>query len=298
MSKVRGIFAASITPLKEDYSPDLDAIPEYLEFLVGRGCHGALLLGTTGEGPSFSFQERVSIMNAATKVREDHPEFILLAGTGTPSLDETIEMTKAAYENGMDGTVVLPPYYFRKAGEEGLLEWFNRVINNSVPEGGYFYVYHIPGMSGVGFSMDLLEQLADSNPRKFSGLKDSSGDIEYARDLGKRFGTELEVFTGNDRLLTFALGQQASGCITALANLISPEIRNLWNEYELGHSTEVLQNTIDHYRETSDKFQPFPPLIKLLLHQYFKFPHWPVCPPLEDFSPQEAKRVQTSFKLA
>lgn len=298
MSNIKGILAASITPLKEDYSPDLDAIPEYLKFLAGRGCNGALLLGTTGEGPSFSFQQRIAVMNAAGKVKEEHPDFVLLAGTSTPSLDETINLTKAAYEIGMDGTLVLPPYYFRSAGSAGLLEWFNQVVKNSVPDGGKFYLYHIPGLSGIGLSMNMIEQLVDSNPRKFSGLKDSSGDLDYARKLGKRFGYELEVFTGNDRLLAYALDQHASGCITALANLIAPDLRELWNEHEAGNSTQIWQNNIDTYREISERFQPFPPLIKLLLHQTFKFPHWPVCPPLEEFSPQKAIDVQTSFKLA
>lgn len=298
MRNIRGIFAASITPLNNEYSPDLDAIPEYLDFLAGRGCHGALLLGTTGEGPSFSFSQRTAIMDAAKEVRAEHPEFILLAGTSTPSLDETINLTKAAFENGMDGTVVLPPYYFRNAGDAGLFDWFNQVINNSVPVGGKFYVYHIPRLSGVGFSMNLLEQLADSHPEKFSGLKDSSGDSDYARKLGERFGYDLEVFTGNDSLLTYALDHHASGCITALANLISPDLRKLWNEYETGKSNKILQEKIDNYREISDRFQPFPSLIKLLLHQFFKFPHWSVCPPLEEFSSEISIEVQASYKLA
>ena len=298
MTKMRGIFAASITPLKDDYSPDLDAIPEYLDFLAGRGCHGALLLGTTGEGPSFSFQQRTAIMGAAHEVKIKHPDFILLAGTSTPSLDETINLTKAAYESGLDGTVVLPPYYFRNAGDSGLFDWFDQVISNSVPEGGKFYVYHIPGLSGVGFSMNLLERLADSHPGKFSGLKDSSGDLDYSRKLGEKFGSELEVFTGNDRLLTYALDQRASGCITALANLISPDLRKIWDEYESGLSNQILQRKIDTYREISDQFQPFPPLIKLLLHQFFRFPHWPVCPPLEEFSSEVSIKVRASYKLA
>ena len=130
MSEIQGIFAAAITPLREDYSPDLEAIPEYLDFLAGRGCHGALLLGTTGEGPSFSTNQRIEIFNSGIKVREKWPEFKLLAGTSTPSLDETVTLTKAAFDLGMDGTVVLPPYYFRSSGDIGLLDWFNHVMFN------------------------------------------------------------------------------------------------------------------------------------------------------------------------
>src|SRR5512143_3179954 len=93
-----GVYAAAVTPLKADFSPDVDAIPPFLSFLAGRGCHGALILGTTGEGPSFSPAERETIWRAAVKVRQQHPEFRLLAGTGTPSLTETIDLTRMAFD--------------------------------------------------------------------------------------------------------------------------------------------------------------------------------------------------------
>ena len=297
MNNLKGIFAASITPLCEDYSPDLDAIPGYLDFLAGRGCHGALLLGTTGEGPSFSVKHRIEILKAGTKVRERWPDFKLLAGTGTPSLDETVNLTRAAFDLGLDGTVVLPPYYFRNAGEAGLLSWYREVLNRSVPDGGIFLAYHIPSVSGVVLSIDLLERMSESNPRKFSGIKDSSGDPEFAKQIGDRFGDELSVFTGNDRLLTKALKHQASGCITAMANLISPELRSLWDAFENNQSTDLIQNHIDLFRNSCEQFQPFPPLIKLLLNMIHEFPIWPVCPPLEELSPETVDRVSTMVNL-
>lgn len=298
MNNLKGIFAASITPLNQDYSPDLDAIPEYLDFLAGRGCHGALLLGTTGEGPSFSFEQRIEIFKAGIKIREGWPEFKLLAGTSTPSLDETVKLTRAAFDLGMDGTVVLPPYYFRNSGDAGLVSWFIKVIEQAVPQGGNFLAYHIPAVSGVGLSLDLLENLRESKPETFSGLKDSSGDMEFSKQLGEKFGDDLSVFTGNDRLLTYALNQHASGCITALANLISPDLRSLWDAFELNQPTELFQNRINEARESCEQFQPFPPLIKFLVNQYFDFPRWPVCPPLEDLSREISIRVSTMVNLA
>jgi 4-hydroxy-tetrahydrodipicolinate synthase len=135
-SHLSGIYAAAITPLHPDYSPDLDAIPGFLEFLAGRGCHGALLLGTTGEGPSFAAHERLAIFKAAQEARRTLPGFRLLGGTGTPSLEETIYLTQAAFETGLDGVVVLPPYYYRSASNDGLFEWYSQVIQRAVPKGG------------------------------------------------------------------------------------------------------------------------------------------------------------------
>ena len=103
MHALAGVFAAAVTPMKTDFSPDLDAIPPLLDFLANRGCNGVLLLGTTGEGPSFSPEERAEICRSALQIRQDHPCCKLLAGTGTPSLTETISLTRTAFDLGFDG---------------------------------------------------------------------------------------------------------------------------------------------------------------------------------------------------
>lgn len=298
MSNLEGIFAASITPLNADFSPDLDAIPGYLNFLAERGCHGALLLGTTGEGPSFSFEQRTAILRSAVEIRQDWPDFHLLAGTGTPSMDETVGLTRFAFEIGLDGTVVLPPYYFRDSDDSGILTWYLNVINRSVPAGGNFLVYNIPGVSGVPISIDLLSRLSEIVPNKFSGLKDSSSDVDYAKELGQRFGEDLIVFTGNDRLLSIALSHHASGCITAMANLISPDLRALWDAIKMNSSSQSIQDRIDQFRSLADHFTPFPPLVKYLLSCSFNFPLWSVCPPLKNLSPEDMEQVSTLVNLA
>ena len=108
MHPLAGVYSAAVTPLKKDFSPDLEAIPALMEFLAGRGCHGILLMGTTGEGPSFSPEERLGILKAATQARAEQLQaqirtFRILAGTGTPSLTETISLTRSAFEMGCEG---------------------------------------------------------------------------------------------------------------------------------------------------------------------------------------------------
>src|SRR5512147_2372367 len=115
-----GVYAAAVTPIRaSDSTLDHESVPVLLKFLASRGCHGALFFGTTGEGPSFSPAERVSLLRAVCSARDEIPGFRLLAGTGTPSLSETIDLTKLAFDFGFDGLVVLPPYYFRKATDNG-----------------------------------------------------------------------------------------------------------------------------------------------------------------------------------
>jgi len=280
-----GVFAAAVTPLKSDDTVDSEGIPALLDFLARRGCHGALLLGTTGEGPSFAPEERIAVMRIATQVRQSYPDFRLLAGTGTSSLTETLALTRAAFDLGMDGVVVLPPYYYRKVTDDGLFTWFAQVLRQAVPEGGALFGYHIPSATGVPFSLDLLSCLKESFPTRFAGIKDSSGDAEFARQLGERFGRDLLVLTGNDRLFSLALENQASGCITAMANVISPLLRGVWDAYQKGQITSSIQQQLNVARDVMERYPPAPPLLKALLTNVYGLPAWAVRPPLVPISP-------------
>ncbi|MGE5251749.1 MAG: dihydrodipicolinate synthase family protein [Bacteroidota bacterium] len=301
-----GVYAAALTPLREGgpaagepgSALDLDAVPGLLHFLHSRGCHGALILGTTGEGPSFSPTEREILMRAAVAFREQEPDFRLLAGTGTPSLDETIGLTRLAFRLGYEGVVVLPPYYYRKASEDGLFRWFSELIGAAVPEQGYLLGYHIPGITGVGFSIDLLSRLKEAFPRQFAGIKDSSHDPDFACALGDRFGRDLLVLSGTDSYLELAMQHGAQGCITAPANLISPDLRALWEGLIAGEDVGDLQRRVTEQRHVLESQPPFPPLLKALIHRMYEFPRWPVRAPLEPVAREVEERLLEELSLA
>lgn len=288
---LHGVYAAALTPLNDDLSLAAESMPRLLDFLARRGCHGVLLLGTTGEGPSFAAHERISLFRAALQVRQEHPGLRLLAGTGTPSLEETIVLTRGAFDLGYDGVVVLPPYYFKQVSDDGLFAWFKRVIEQAVPDGGALFGYHFPSLSGVPFSLGLLARLKDAFPERFAGIKDSSGNLAFAQSLGERFGPDLVVLNGNDRLFSQALDAHASGCITAMANLHSPELRRIWDARQRGERDEQTQAAITETRLILESKPPFPPLLKALLHTQHNFPRWPVRPPLMPINDQALDEV-------
>lgn len=277
---ISGVFAAALTPLNGDFSIQIEALPRLLNFLAERGCHGALLFGTTGEGPSFSAQERIKVFEFVSNLRKNWPAFKLLAGTGTPSLEDTIQLTHAAFDNGFDAVVVLPPYYFRKAPDEGLFAWYQRIIQKSVPRDGLLLGYHIPAISGVPLSVELLSRLKEAFPNQFGGLKDSSGDLDYAQQLDQCFAGELIVLTGSDGLLWRALELHASGCITAMANIYSPLLREVWDSFHAGEPSSQAQAQLIARRDILSAYAPNASILKALLPRLHNFPAWPVRPPL------------------
>lgn len=297
--KLSGVFAAAVTPLNDDYSLDADAFPGLLSFLAQRGCHGAVILGTTGEGPSLSVAERLALYEAAVRVREEHPDFLLIAGTGTPSLDETVRLTKDAFDCGLDGVLVLPPFYFRNASEEGLALWFGEVLRRAVPANGAVLAYHIPAVSGVGLSLDLLARLRESFPGQFAGLKNSATEPEHTQALAERFGKRITILAGDDSLFSTALSGGAAGCITALANLYSPLLRQIWDAHQSGDSDAQAkaQAAMTTLRRQSGRYAPAPALIKALLARRHGFPRWAVRPPLLPLSAEMEEAAATEMDV-
>lgn len=283
-----GVYTASVTPLTAAGAPDLAAWPALLTFFADRGAHGALLLGTTGEGTSFSAAERIEIFKAAATARPE--EFRLLVGTGTPSLTETIALNQAAYDLGCEASVVLPPYFVRNASEDGLFDWYSEVIERSVPEGRWLLGYHIPAVSGVPLPLTLLQRLHAAYPTRFAGLKDSTGDLASAAMYAEGLPA-CAVLVGNDKLMTSGMLAGAAGCITALANLRCAELRAvyegfLWNTEAGGHQT-----TLDAARAAMDAVPPAPAYLKTMLHTQHGLPLWPVRNPLRGLTPEQTAQA-------
>jgi 4-hydroxy-tetrahydrodipicolinate synthase len=299
-----GVYAAAVTPLRDTSSEqdtndsplDLESVPILMRFLASRGCHGMVLFGTTGEGPSFSPTEREALLRAACRHRQLLPGFRLIAGTGTPSLSETIDLTKLAFDLGCDGVLVVPPYYFRKATDEGLFNWFREVIRKAVPSDGYLLGYHFPSVAGIGFSIELLARLKDAFPTQFTGIKDSSHDPALASGLGEKFGFDLVVLTGTDSYLQLAMQNKATGCITAPANVLSPELREVWDLMQDDKDASEAQRRVTRKRRILESYPPFPPTLKALLHRVYGLPRWSVRLPLEAMPPELEEQVVQEFE--
>jgi 4-hydroxy-tetrahydrodipicolinate synthase len=156
--------------------------------------------------------------------------------------------------------------------------------------------YHFPNVAGIGLSIGLLERLKDAFPTQFAGIKDSSHDAELSRALGEKFGSDLVVLTGTDSYLQLAMQNQAAGCITAPANILSPDLREAWNLMNDGKDPSEALARVKRQRDILDKYPPFPPTLKALLHRLHGFPRWSVRPPLESIAEELEELVVQEFE--
>jgi 4-hydroxy-tetrahydrodipicolinate synthase len=294
---LRGIFAALPTPLMPDRQPDLAALPALLDDLVAQGCHGALVLGTTGEGPSFALTERAAILDAAVAWRaaSGQDAFVLLGGTGCANVPETIDLSRQALALGYDAVLLLPPFYFKQVTALGVTRAFADVLE-ALPEESRVLLYHIPSVTGVPIGSEVLTALRAAFGPMVAGVKDSGAVLEDTRRMLAEF-PELALFTGTDSHLVPALDAGAVGAITALASACGELLRTAYDRHSAGGDAAADSARLTSLRQAVDPY-PLVPAVKALVHARRGQPLWPVRAPLVDLTPVERDALASSVAAA
>jgi 4-hydroxy-tetrahydrodipicolinate synthase len=274
-TEISGIIPAVATPFDTDGRVHTANLRQHIEGLADEGCAAALLMGTTGEGPSLGYYERDVVI--ATGL-EAQGRLKILAGTGTASLTDTIAITRRAFELGVDGVVVIPPFFFKKVSDAGLFDFYTRLLDQAVPDDGLLFLYHFPNMSAVPLSAELIEKLVAHDPR-VAGVKDSSGDLENTRMLSARF-PQLRIFSGNDRHVLPALQGGAAGAMTAGTNLLAPIAVQVYRLFQQKKEAAAVQDLLTAARITLEKYGSFPAVNKAALARRYHSMGWEVRPPL------------------
>lgn len=213
---LKGVIAAIATPVDPAGEPDL---PRYLvlaRHLLGNGCDALNILGTTGEATSFSLAQRQRVMSALAEA--GLPMGRLMVGTGAASIADSEALTKHAAALGFAGALIIPPFYYKGISNAGMLRFFERLVAATASRPIPLYLYHFPALSGVPYAPSLVAELIGAFGPVISGLKDSSGDMEYARAVA-RAHPGFDVFPSNEATLTEARTGIFAGCISATANL-------------------------------------------------------------------------------
>lgn len=216
-----GLSVALATPFAEDRSIDLPRLVAHGRQSLADGCNSLTVFGTTGEGASLGLNERHRALGALVGAGVD-PASQLVVGIASASVEDAIAQGRAALMLGCPSFLLAPPFYFKGAGDEGLFDWFAAVLSGLGPKASNVILYHIPQVTSVGLSMELVDRLKKAFPKQVTGVKDSSGDWANAQALLKQHG-ELHILIGDERLLAKAMNLGASGAITGLAN-IAPDL--------------------------------------------------------------------------
>jgi 4-hydroxy-tetrahydrodipicolinate synthase len=226
-----GSIVALVTPFK-DGELDEKALAELVEFHVENDTSGIVPCGTTGESATLSHKEHGRVIDLVVKSARRRVQVI--AGTGSNSTREAIDLTRHAQEAGADGALLIAPYY-NKPTQRGLLEHFRAVARAvSLP----LIPYNIPSRTGVNMLPATLVELARSE-KNVAGVKEASGNIDQASEIVAALGTSFDVLSGDDSLTLPILSIGGKGVISVLANIAPKDVAALCAAWKSGDSAKA-----------------------------------------------------------
>jgi 4-hydroxy-tetrahydrodipicolinate synthase len=224
-----GVLCPVITPFMSDLSPDPDRLIRQCQWLLSQNV-GLAVFGTNSEANSLSLEEKMLLLDRLVDAGIDTNR--MMPGTGCCALTETVALTKHAVKLGCAGTLMLPPFYYKDVSDDGLFASFAEVIERVGSSSLRIYLYHIPPISQVGISLDLIDRLVKAYPQTVVGIKDSSGDWNNTNAMLERRWDDFRVFAGAETFLLQNMRGGGAGCISATANINPAAIDHLFQEWQ------------------------------------------------------------------
>ncbi|MEY2479583.1 MAG: 4-hydroxy-tetrahydrodipicolinate synthase [Verrucomicrobiota bacterium] len=222
----RGTFTALVTPFR-DGKIDIPAFEKLIEAQIAGGVTGMIPVGTTGESPTLSEDEREQLIRIAITVANKRCQ--VLAGTGSNSTQHAIDWTKSAEKLGADGALLVAPYY-NKPSQEGLFRHFAAIARETkLP----IVLYNIPGRCGVDILPETVVRLANEC-RNIVSIKEASGSVERVSELRARLPNEFTILSGDDSLTLPFMSVGAVGVVSVASNAFPAEVSALVNAFASG----------------------------------------------------------------
>ncbi len=224
MTHTPRLYVPAVTPFLPDLSVDHAGLVQIAQMLLEDGADGLAPFGTTSEATSMSVPERMAALESLVKGGIDPAR--LIPGTGCAALPDTIALTRHALDLGVKGTLTLPPFYYKPVTDEGVFASYARIIEAVGSDRLKLYLYHIPQMTGVPITLDLIDRLTAAFPGVVAGLKDSSGKWDNTAAVIAAF-PQIETFSASEALLPQNVAAGGAGCISASANVNAAGIARL-----------------------------------------------------------------------
>lgn len=281
-----------LTPLDVQLNIDHERLAAHAQDLLAAGCGGVTLFGTTGEGPSFSVQERQQAL--AQLIERGLPAERIIVSTSCAALPDTLALTRHAIGLGVHGCLVLPPFFFKGVTDEGVIACYCQVLDALPTSGWRLYLYHIPQVAGVGLSHGVIAALLKRYPQLIVGLKDSACDRVHSVALAQAFMPGITVYVGFEPDLP-ELGRLGStGAISGLANFLPRTVHRLVqgpSGVQGGHDAQRIKQVL-----TIVQPHDLIPALKAIMAQLSTEAGWlRMRAPLMTLSPQAQAQLQAAW---
>ena len=277
MSKINGVYAASMSILNDDLTLNIKNTIEHAEMVIDHGCHGVAIFGSTGQAQLIPISEKIDLINnlAISKYREKY-----IIGTGLNSLGETINFMRVAKSLNFQKFLIMPPAYY-KYGDDEVIKFYSKIVE-AIPE-SEIILYNFEKLCGYKFSVECIQKLVKIFPKQIVGVKDSSYNLFENLRLDN-----FSVLPGSESKLFKGLQLGCSGIITATCNVTSELARKVYDDFQAGDEQTVNQKLCD-VRNTFEKYN----LISGL-HTYYSKKNLfykNVLPPLSILNSQDEKEL-------
>ena len=282
MSKIKGVYAASMSVINKDLTLDVKKTIEHAEMVIDQGCHGMAIFGSTGQAQLIPVAEKINLLNqlSISKYKEKY-----LIGTGLNSLGETINLMRVAKSLDFNKFLIMPPAYY-KYGDEDVINFYTKIIE-ALPE-SEIVLYNFEKLCGYKFSIECVEELVKRFPEQIIGVKDSSYNLFENLKLDN-----FSVLPGSESKLLKGLELGCSGIITATCNVTSELARKVYDDFITGNDQTVNQKLCD-VRNSFEKYN----LISGLHTYYSKHNQFyeNVLPPLNILNSQDEKELMENLE--
>ncbi|HLR75807.1 MAG TPA: 4-hydroxy-tetrahydrodipicolinate synthase [Virgibacillus sp.] len=220
------VLTAMVTPFDKQGDVDYDTMTRLIEHLLNNGTEGLIITGTTGESPTLNNEEKISIYKHVVKIVNER--IPVIAGTGTYNTLHSIELTKEAEHAGVDGIMLVTPYY-NKPNQHGLYEHFATIAKaTNLP----IMLYDIPGRSGINLETETIVEL--NHIPNIVSLKDASGNLSHTATVIHSTSDEFTVYSGDDEMTLPILSIGGHGVVSVASHIIGREISEMIEAFITG----------------------------------------------------------------
>ena len=278
----KGIYAASLSIFNQDLSLDIDSTINHSENLIQAGCHGCVLLGSTGQAQLISSREKKKLIE---KLHNNKFKDYFMIGTGNNALNENIEIMKHSIDNGINRFLLMPPAYY-KYDDEGAYSFFANVVQK-VPE-SKIILYNFEKLSGYKFNVQIVEKLAKDFPQQIVGVKDSTYNLYEVLKI-----PNFLIFPGSETKLLKGLELGNSGIISAICNVTASLARKVYDDFN-NKKTQTFNEKLSAIRKVFDNYNLISGLHSFMSIENEKFKK--VLPPLSLLSEPQQKEMMSKLK--